>query len=954
MGYSGARVTVEHSTGFDRAPIYRILGPLEVTDSEHRPVRLPPGRQEVVLVRLLLEANRAVSVEQLIETIWDHKPPATARTQVQICVSGLRSMLSGIGLDQVIITKSFGYMIAVADSELDAQVFADQVANANKLALRGQLEPAAQLLREANALWRGAALSGIDSRALQAKAALLEESRLSALESYIDLELKLERHHRLIGDIQSLVIEHPLRERLRAQLMLALYRSGRQADALAVYRAGRELLIDQLGLEPGQELRELERAILLGDPSLNPAPRPQAAVTGSERRAFQLPADTADFAGRSEVINQLEDFALAGASRRAARVAVIQGSPGIGKSAVAVHVAHRLAEGHFPDGQLYCDLGGSRDQPTTPGEVLGRFLRALGMPGPSIPDAPEERAEIYRSLLADKRMLVLLDDAAGESQLPLLLPGAGNCVVFVTSRVRLTGLPGARIFDVDVMNFEEAHLLLCNVIGRERVTAEPAAAATLIQLVGGLPLALRILAARLAARPKWSLAWMLERLSDERRRLDELAHGDLMVRASLALTYDNLEPAGQQLLRLLGGLEFSSLPRWVAAALLNEDFDRALDLLEALVDVHMLEIDSIDLDGSSRYRLHDMIRLFAREQLEAEEPPQVRVAGLTRVSDGWLSMASEAHRRVYGGDYTIVHGRSPTWQVDRGYLDAVLTDPLSWFEAERLNLSSAVSMAAAAGLTEHCWDLAVTLVTLYELGGAPGAWEQTHLVALAQAEAAGDRRGAAVVRCSISSLQLSRNQPAAAREPAKAALEVFLELGDLHAQAMARRNLALVDHFTGRPESAAEGYRRALVCFQAAGDPIGQAHVLAQLAQLELDEGELSSAEEHLNEALLICRDVDNRRVDAQIRYRLAGVMLAQQRYRRAEDLLIEALAAVRESRDLIGTSLILARLAELKATLGQPEGARELLVELLALREQTADLRGGAAVRAQLATMGA
>jgi DNA-binding SARP family transcriptional activator len=915
---------------------------------------LPPGRQEVVLVRLLLDANRVVSIDQLIEAVWDDHPPATARTQVQICVSGLRSTLSGIGLDRVIVTKSFGYLLAVADDELDAKVFADQVASANALALRGEFETAAQLLREADALWRGAALSGTTSRTLQARAAHLDETRLSALESSIDLELRLGHHYRLIGEIQSLVLEHQLRERLRAQLMLALYRSGRQADALAAYRAGREILIDQLGLEPGQELRQLEHAILVGDPSLDLPPRPQPGTVGPARKAFQLPADIADFAGRSAVIGQLENFALAGHHRRAAWVAVIQGSPGIGKSAVAVHVAHRVAEGHFPDGQLYCDLGGTRPEPTTPGEVLGRFLRALGMPGPAIPDSLDERAEIYRSLLVDKRILIVLDDAAGESQLPLLLPGAGDCVVFVTSRVRLTGLPGARTFDIDVMDFDEAHQLLCNVIGRDRVSAEPAAAATLIQLVGRLPLALRILAARLSARPKWSLAWMLERLSDERRRLDELAHGDLMMRASLALTYNSLKPAGQKLLRLLGGLEFSSLPRWVAAALLNEDFDRAVDLLESLVDVHMLEIDSIDLDGSFRYRLHDMIRLFAREQLEEQEPAEERAAGLLRIADGWLSMASEAHRRVYGGDYTIVHGSTPSWQVERAYLDAVLSDPLSWFEAERRNLAAAVSLAATAGLTQHCWDLAVTLVTLYELGGDADAWEHTHRIALAQAEAAGDRRGAAVVRCSMASLQLSRNQPTTARELAEAALGVFLELGELHAQAMARRNLALADHLTGRSGSAADGYRAALVCFQAAGDIIGQAHVLAQLAQLELDTGDLAGAEEHLGEALRICRGVDNQRVDAQIRYRLARVMVAQRRYDRAERLLSVALSAVRQSHDVTGMSLILARLAEIKADLGQPEEAKELLLELLALRERTADIQGGAQVRAQLAELGA
>ncbi|QFZ21606.1 AfsR/SARP family transcriptional regulator [Saccharothrix syringae] len=940
-------------------PVYRVLGPLYVADGPERIGKVPPGRQQIVLGALLLEANRVVSIDHLIDAIWDDSPPATARTQVQICVSALRSNLAAVDRGNAITTRSPGYLMRVADGELDAHVFARLTAEAEALVRAGDPRAAADLLRQALALWRGPALSGTTSRALLARAARLDEDRLAVLETWLDLELNAGRHRQVVGEIGALVAQHPLRERLRGQLMLALYRSGRQAEALEVYRAGRELLVDELGLEPGGELRRLETAILSGDPALTvraeappvvelprpaPAPAPEAVVP------LQLPADIGDFTGRAALVARALELLAPGG--RATRVVALVGKPGIGKSALAVHIAHQLVEEHFPDGQLYCDLGGTRAHPATAADVLGRFLRAMGIPGTSIPDSEDERAEMYRQLVARKRMLVVLDDAAAERQVQALLPGSSTCSVIVTSRARLTGLPGARVLEVEVLDHDEATAMLATVIGPERVAAEPAAATALIRLVGCLPLALRIVAARLAARSSWSLAWMLERLSDERRRLDELAHGEMMVRASLALTYDGLDVASRRLLRLLGALDGLSFPTWVAAALLDVDLMGAADLLERLVDAQMLELVAIDVTGTPRYKFHDLIRLFAKEQLEQVEEADERRAALRRVAGGWLALAGEAHARVYGGDFTSLHGDAPRWRPSQSYVDRLLADPLVWLESEHPNLCSVVELTAAEGLDEACWDLAVALVTLFEARCYFDDWERTHQQALAAVRAAGNARGEAALLCSLASLQLSWSRARVARDLLGPALRTFEELDDVRGLALARRNLALAHHRLGDNEQAAPVYLAALEGFRSAGDPVGQAYVLAQVAQIDLENGEQELAAGRLYEALDICREFGNQRVEVQVRYRLSDLMARQGRHREAEEALTELLEVVRAGRDIVGEARVLHRLAVVKVALGDPAAAEALLRAALEVRERAMDHGGAAETRAELAVV--
>ncbi|GLZ37978.1 BTAD domain-containing putative transcriptional regulator [Actinokineospora sp. NBRC 105648] len=969
-------------------PDYRILGPLEVGTGATTRLRVAPGRQQVVLGALLLEPNRVVSIAQLVDTVWYEDPPATARTQVQICVSSLRAKLAEAECGATIITRSPGYLLRVEEDRVDHHRFVVLVSEATALTAAAKWAEAAAVLRSADALWRGPALSGIPSRILQVRAGQLDESRLNAVESRFDLELRLGRHHQLVGEVAALLNEHPLRERARGQLMLALHRAGRQSEALRVYRDGRELLVEQFGLEPGDELRRLERAILADDDTLRVVPVGRTVSTrdgavrigvrvvdpaesadpaGSDRdtaapaaatpdRAvpaevpLQLPGDIADFAGRADLVARTEGLLLAGAGRAATRVVVLLGKPGIGKSALAVHVAHRLPAADFPDGQLYCDLGGTRARAVGPAEVLGRFLRALGVAGSSVPDALDERAEMYRSLLARRRMIVLLDDAAAETQVQNLLPGTSGCVVLITSRARLTGLAGARLVDVEVMDPAQAHRLLTTVVGQERVDAEPVAAAELIEVASGLPLALRILAARLAARPSRSLGWMVRRLVDEHRRLDELAHGDLAVRASVALSYDSLPPDARRLVRRLSVLDVTSFPVWVAAALLDDDSPRTADLLELLVDEQMLE--AAEDAGGLRYRFHNLIRLFARERLEATETQGERRRAVSRVADGWLALAGAAHRRVYGGDYAILRGVEPRWVPAPEYLDQVRADPLGWLESERATLCAAVELTAAAGLDETCCELAITLVTLFESGCHFEDWEHTHRRALEVAEAAGNRRGLAVLRCSLASLHLSRGRLSAAQELLEPVLVEFTDLRDVHGQAMARRNLALVDHLRGDLDPALMGYRVALGQFRAAGDPVGQAHVLCQIAQLDLDAEQLPDAEANLLAALEICGRVGSGRVEVQVRYRLSGLLVAQGHFDQADAELAEVLAAVRSTGDVVGEGRVLHRLGTVKALLGRTDEAVAVLTDALALRERTMDLSGAAEIRKELAKL--
>jgi DNA-binding SARP family transcriptional activator len=504
---------------------YRLLGPVEAWWGG-MPVRLGGPKPRALLAVLLLRAGQVVPADALVDAIWGEEPPDTARALVQSYVSALRRALPGEA-GETIQTRSPGYVLEPGPGRVDLVRFEELTAQGRRAAAEGDHRSAARALREALALWRGPALGGVGG-ALRGEAVRLEEARQAALEERISAELEIAGQEAdLATELTALVAAHPTRERLRGQLMLALYRLGRQADALAVYGEGRAVLADELGIDPGPELNRMHEAVLRADPGLLPGrravgPTPAARTGGAPRPVSLLPPALGDFTGRETESAQVAEW-LTG-PRGAMPVVVVSGPAGVGKSALAVQAAHRVAE-RYPDGQLYAELHGF-SEPVPPGEVLGRLLRALGA---DPPEDPAERGDLFRSLVAGRRVLLVLDDAGSESQVRPLLPGSASCGVLVTSRTRLGGLVGARRTDLDVLDDVCGLELLARVIGTTwGDPREESAARRIVDLCGGLPLALRIAGARLAIRRHWTPSMLADRLADEHRRLDELSVGDLV------------------------------------------------------------------------------------------------------------------------------------------------------------------------------------------------------------------------------------------------------------------------------------------------------------------------------------------------------------------------------------------------------------------------------------------
>ncbi|MBW0116210.1 winged helix-turn-helix domain-containing protein [Pseudonocardia sp. KRD-169] len=893
---------------------------------------------------LLLESPHVVSVDRLVDAVWPDSPPATARSQIQICVSSLRQRLGSDARTEVITTRRPGYLLDAGSAEFDRQLFATEVALARDHVQHDRLGDAADLFRTALARWRGSALPGIESLAVRDAATHLEEERARVVEEFADAQLRMGNHRDLVAVLTKEIDRYPLREELRGQLMLALYGAGRQADALREFRRARQLSIDELGIEPAEPLRRLEQAILREDDSIVVARngrRAEAPPPPASSAPRMLPAEVADFTGRTRAIAEVLGKISAERDTPAApAVVVLTGQGGIGKSALALHLAHRLAD-RFPDGQLYASLHGA-SRPVAPAEVIARFLRALGVPGSTIPDDLDERAELYRSRLSGRSVVIVLDDVGQEAQVVPLLPPDRGSAVLLTSRRRLTALPGAERVQLESFTTESAVALLDRVIGGTRISDDREAAVELVRLCGHLPLAVRIAAARLAARPHWSLRTMVDRLSDETIQLDELRHGDMAVRASLLLTYEALEPEACRLLRLLAMIDTPHVGAWACAALLDVDHRTAEDQLDELVELHLVDIE-IDPDGDvggTRYHLHDLVRLFARERAVAEDPATDRAAAVARYLGAMLGLAEEAHRREYGGDFLIVHGDAHRHPLGERLRTSLMAQPLLWLARERQALVAAVAQASAAGLGSLCWDLAISSVVLFEAHALFDDWRATHDLGLAAARRDRDRLGEAVMTYSLGSLHMFEQRFAEAEECLDAALATFTELGNDEGMAMVIRNQAFVDRVTAHYSRARTRNEQALEIFRTTGDRAGEAYVLSNLAQVDLDIGHEDDAQTRLQAAAEICRTIPNRRVGAQVMHRLGEIQLQQG----AGDLALESFSAVLEFAGDVGD-----RTAEAYGLLGLGQAhiaraeigaARTALVAAERMARELAELR--------------
>ncbi|MCZ0987173.1 AfsR/SARP family transcriptional regulator [Streptomyces diastatochromogenes] len=581
-----------------------------------------------MLALLLLNSGRIVPVDTLVDAVWNDRPPATARTQIAIVIAALRKTFKSHGAaEDIIVTAHPGYVLRPDGHSVDVLEFTRLVKTAETAVQQARHAEAAGCYTQALALWRGPAFAGISSSLVEDEAARLEGHRLNAYDDATAVQLELGNHHDLVPELTSVVREHPLRERTRHHLMLAQYRSGRRAEAMATFREARAQFIEELGMEPGPDLQGLHDAILRDDPSLAPAPavpasdalRADTLVVPSE-----LPPDVPGFTGR-EVELALLDTLVAGRDRQhGPAIGLITGIAGVGKTGLAVRWSHRAAQ-HFPDGRLFADLRGydEHHEPTPARDAMSRFLRSLGVPSDQIPTETEDLVALYRSVLAERQVLLVLDNVRSFAQIQPLLPGSGGCAVLVTSREQLEELvtwPQDARVHLGVLPGDDAVELLGRIVGEERIDSARADTRRLADLCDRLPLALRIAAARLASKPHWTVRHLVARLGDERRRLDELSQGAAQVRASFELSYRYLPDDAARLYRRLGLLDVPDFAAWVGGALLDVDVLDAERLMEDLVDAQFLEVVGVDATGRLRYRLQNLMRLYARERAQAEEP----------------------------------------------------------------------------------------------------------------------------------------------------------------------------------------------------------------------------------------------------------------------------------------------------------------------------------------------
>ncbi|QFU91632.1 BTAD domain-containing putative transcriptional regulator [Amycolatopsis sp. YIM 10] len=579
---------------------FQLLGPVEVRDDANRVVELSACKMRTVLAVLLLARNRVVSDGHIAEMLWGDQPPATAAAQIQTYVSRLRQRL---GPSVPIIRQLPGYLLQIQPERLDLAEFERFAARGREEAENGRWTEAAMSLRAALAMWRMPCLTGVTEPLSAAQRPPLEEARMSVLEDRIEADLALGRPAELVPELAGLVTAHPLRERLRGQLMQALASSGRQADALTSYQGYRQLLADELGIGPGPELRDLHQHIL----QAHPVPETRSGETQPKLGAW-LPPDLADFTGREAELERILDLLRPADTPHGRRVGcVVAGMAGVGKSALAMHAAHRLRE-EYPDGQVYVEAGERSSE-----DLLGDLLAALEGSVAVVPDGLDERVRRYRAVLVDRRVLVVLDNVADEQQIRPLLPDTPRCGALVTSRTRLAAIEGVPMVDLGVLDPGSALRFLAKIIGPARVDAEPEAARDIVRYCGGLPLAVRIAGGRLVAKPHWRLAVLAERLRLPDRRLDELRQADLEVRGAIERTLLGVDEESLSAFYVLGGIDAPGFSVDTAASALGLPVASAHDLVENLLDARLLEVNCSP-DGV-RYHFHELVRVVARDSV---------------------------------------------------------------------------------------------------------------------------------------------------------------------------------------------------------------------------------------------------------------------------------------------------------------------------------------------------
>ncbi|GIF23751.1 XRE family transcriptional regulator [Paractinoplanes tereljensis] len=898
---------------------FGVLGSVEAQVAGH-PVALGHARQRSVLAVLLVEAGRPVTVDQLIDRVWGDDAPQRADGALYSYLSRLRRAVADaaeVGIER----RPGGYVLTADPQTVDLHAFRRLITQARSAESD---RSAAELLTQALGLWRGEPFAGLDTPWLDSMRQSLLGERFAAVLDHHDVLLRLGRHAEVLPSLSAAVAEHPLDERLTEQLMLALYRCGRQADADEQYRRIRHLLADELGSDPGAGLRRLHERILAADPTLTVTAKAAAAAPPARPNVpSQLPADVRAFTGRDRELAALDrSLAPPDGDEPPLTVVLLSGTAGVGKSALAVRWAHRVREA-FPDGQLYVNLRGyDTEQPVAVGDALAGFLTALGVAGPEIPPGVEERAGRYRSELTGRRMLVLLDNASSVEQVRPLLPGTGSCLVLITSRDSLPGMVaihGAERINLDLLPLPDAVVLLRRLIGA-RVDRETSVAEDLAAACARLPLALRIAAELAAARTDVSLAELVDELGDHRMRLDLLDAGDprAEVRAVFSWSYQNLPADAARMFRLLGLHPGDSVHVDAVAALSGTDTGEARRLLGVLVRASL-----VHAGRGGRYGMHDLLRAYAAELAAAQDPAPARTAALTSLFDHYLAGSVAAMATLY-----------PEGAVVAGDPDAAR----AWIEAERPNLAASCTYAAAHGFYRFAVALAGTLFRYLDAGGPVAEAATVTASAVSSARALGDREAQARALSDLGRLHRRQGRLDEAAETYQQALMLYADLGEHAAEAVALRNLGSVHWRLGDYRQAADHYRRASAHYERLGDIAGQADASVQLGRVDARLGDEAQAVTRLRGALELVTKLGDWYSEAYVLSLLARLSHQPGDLEQAGVHLERSLAAIRLAGDRTAEAYALTDLAAVYAHGGRLTEAAGHLGRALLLHRRIGD----------------
>ncbi|ONI85262.1 hypothetical protein ALI144C_13190 [Actinosynnema sp. ALI-1.44] len=918
-----------------------MLGALEVRLHKQR-INLGGAKPKAVLAALLVHPRLVVPLQSLIAAVWE-SPPRSAAALVHTHISSLRRALAPLaaaGESSLVLTSHPGYQLCVDRDDNDLEAFEELSTTAQVAEQAGDHDRARVHYERAVRLWRGAPLDGVEAPIARQYSTLLEGKRLTAEHGLARTQITLGCYDEAASRLTSLTAMYPLRDEPRALLMQALYFGGRRSEALAVYRDYRDHLVVELGVEPTGQLRELHERVLHGD--LSPPRQPEVKLSARPEQPEpmlvapnQLPPDLADFTGRAEQLTQVMRIVERASTGAAAPTVVITGFGGTGKSALAVHAAHVLRSTH-PDGALFVDMRGN----TAPTEVLARFLRALGVAGGDIPAAEDQRVELFRMRTSGRRLVIVLDNVRGEQQVRALLPGDSGCIVLITSRSRLTGLAGAEHVEVERFTAEQSMAMLAAIVGNDRITSAPPAAVEIVELCGGVPLAIRAAGAKLLARPHWPLRSLANRLANEQRRLDELSAGDLTIRSSLRVNYDELSEPQRRAYHLLALLDFPDFGAWVAAPLLRISLDDAEDVVERLVDLRFAEVAGADPLGRVRYRFHDLVQLYGAEQALLHEPPDRITEALGRLAGTWTGL-------VKAGELRLPLTPSGTAaDVDERLTVEVAADPIGWLEAETAALVRTVERAAELGATRLTVELiAVLLASAFAARSAFDSPQRTLDVALNAARSSGDRKTEARLLTGLGQLYYQRDDFGPALDYAGQAAEKAQLISDHATAAVALVTVGTIQRDRGLFDVA----RRTLEAAAVAGEQAGDLGTLAAssygIGAICRDTGDFTASSVALGRSAELHRQLDDPRGEAIALRGLSQLHRARGEFVEAFDLSVLAHAMLDRIGAPLGAAYALQSKVKAQIRLGRFEDALGTLDSCLAVCERYKDRFGVALV---------